>query len=669
MEHGMLVLGLSGNLSREDVDLAPAMSRGSFHDAAACLLGDGEILAAVEEERINRIKKTTKFPANAIRECLATAGVSPREIDAVGHYFAEGAVDQFLNSLYISNPDLPMRGSREIILQYLNADLGFGLPSERLLYIEHHLAHAISCFIRSGLEESLVVVMDAAGENDSTTIFRGWDGQLDTLARYSRRKSLGLFYELGVRLLGYDLGDEYKVMGLAPYGNAERYREVFDSMYVLKERGDFELRLQLGGFLASGFRLRRKGEEFTQQHKDLAAGFQRTLEKLAMHVLDYWADHTGLSNLCFSGGVAHNSSLNGLILQSGKFQEVFIHPAAHDGGAAEGAALAAAYRLGASPFRQPRMRSASVGPGLGAAVEIEHVLASWNDLVEYERSADIVEVAAGLLANGAVLGWAHGRSEYGPRALGNRSILADARPSANKERINSMVKRREAFRPFAPVVTAEAATAYFELPKTMADYEFMSFVVPVREERRAELGAVTHVDGSARLQIVEPGSGGRFYRLVQRFGQLTGTPVLLNTSFNNSAEPIVQSVQDVMACFLTTNLDFLVVEDFLVRRRPGRSLAFDNLVVHFRPVTRLAKRLRIAPAGSREVVHELYSDYSGGPRAELSSAAFALLEPTDGARTLTSLASAVGGLSQDLRHELYALWQQRLFVLRPAQTF
>jgi decarbamoylnovobiocin carbamoyltransferase/7-O-carbamoyltransferase len=400
----VLVLGLSGNLSREDVDLAPAISRGSFHDAAACLIRDGELIAAAEEERFNRIKKTNKFPANAIRACLAVAGVSPREIDAVGHYFAEGAVDQFLTALYLSNPRIPMLGSRRIIRDYLNVDLGFDLPSERLLYIEHHVTHAISCFIRSGLRESLVVVMDAAGENNSTTVFRGRDGQLEPLATHSRRNSLGLFYELGVRLLGYDLGDEYKVMGLAPYGDADRYREVFDDMYVLKDRGEFDLRLQLGRFLGNGFRPRREGGDFTQEHKDLAAGFQRTLEKLAMHVIGYWADHTGLPNLCFGGGVAHNSTLNGRILQSEKFQEIFIHPAAHDGGAAEGAALAASYRLGAPPFRQPRMRSASVGPGLGTATEAERELDSWNALVRYERCADVVEVAAGLLADGAVLG-------------------------------------------------------------------------------------------------------------------------------------------------------------------------------------------------------------------------------------------------------------------------
>jgi predicted NodU family carbamoyl transferase len=663
----MLVLGLSGNLSRADTNFAPSISRGSFHDAAACLIRDGEVVAAVEEERLNRIKKTNKFPFHAIRECLSIARVGPDEVDAVGHYFGEAAVDQFLSALYLDDPALPVRGARSVMLDYLRSDLGFDLPSDRLLYVEHHITHAISAFVRSGLSEALVVVMDAAGENESTTILRGQDGELKTLATHSRRNSLGLFYELGVRLLGYSFGDEYKVMGLAPYGDPERYRRIFESMYTLKDGGDFELRLQLGAFVAAGFRLRRAGEEFTQRHKDLAAGFQSTLEKLALHVIGHWAEHTGLQSLCFSGGVAHNSSLNGLILQSGHFREVFVHPAAHDGGAAEGAAFGAAYRLGEVPARRPRMRSASIGPDLGTTADIESELAAWGDLVEFSRPDDIVGAAADLLADGAVIGWAQGRSEYGPRALGNRSILADARPAANKDRINSMVKKRESYRPFAPVVTAEAADAYFEIPATVADYDFMSFVVPVREDRRAELGAVTHVDGSARLQVVEQDSDGRFYELVAAYGRLTGTPVLLNTSFNNNAEPIVQTVPDVLTCFLTTDLDALVVDEFVVRRRPGRALAFDHLVVGFRPVTRLAKRVRITPAGAREVVHELYLDYPGGPRAEISRAMFALLEPTDGKRTLESVASEAGGLSEDLRRELHTLWQLRLFALGPVR--
>lgn len=414
--------------------------------------------------------------------------------------------------------------------------------------------------------------------------------------------------------------------------------------------------------------MRRMGEEFSQDHKDFAAGLQHLLETIAMHVISYWARYTGLRNLCFVGGVAANSSLNGVILRSGLFDEVFIHPASHDAGAAEGAALMAADQLGTSPFGLPRMRSASVGPGLGTTTQVENALEAWGGLVEYERSSDIVEDAARLLADGAVLGWAHGRSEFGPRALGNRSILADARPPENKEKINAMVKKRESFRPFAPVVTPEAATEYFNLPKTRANYDFMSFVVDVREDRRAELGAVTHVDGTARIQIIDPVSNERFYRLVRRFGELTGTPVLLNTSFNNNAEPIVQSVQDVLTCFLTTGLDFLVIEDWVVRRREGTSLALDSLVVKYRPVTRMAKRTWLTPACTRDVQYTIFLDMAPWPSAIISPSVFSILEAADGKQSLATLAEVVGGLTDDLRRELYSLWQDRYFTLEPSST-
>jgi Carbamoyltransferase C-terminus len=309
-----------------------------------------------------------------------------------------------------------------------------------------------------------------------------------------------------------------------------------------------------------------------------------------------------------------------------------------------------------------------VGPGLGSASEIEKQLAAWGELIEYTLPADIVAESARLLAEGSVLAWAQGRSEFGPRALGNRSILADPRPAENKQRINSMVKKREAYRPFAPVVTREAAAEYFHIPaQTQANYEFMSFVVEVRQSRRAELGAVTHIDGSARLQVVDADTNPRFHRLVRTFGDLTGTPVLLNTSFNNNAEPIVQDVRDALTCFLTTELDFLVIEDFLISRRPGRELAFDNLIPEFRPVTRLVKRARSTLAGQRLVTHEIYLDHPNGASTEISADAFAVLELVDGARSLASLAAAAGGLDADLKGELYRLWQGRFFLLRPEQ--
>lgn len=670
----MLVLGISGGLSGQDADFEPDISRGYFHDAAACLIRDGELLAAVEEERFNRVKKTVKFPTNAVRACLAESGVSPADIAAVGYFGMERGADILMKALYIGRPEMPIRSTRELLNTRINEAIGLDLPDERLIYTPHHTCHALSSFVRSGMKEALVVVMDGFGEGHSISILRGLDrqsqtetGQLEKLAIYDWGKSLGGFYLEQISLLGYGLGDEYKVMGLAPYGNPDTYRDLFDGLYDLKDNGDFDLRTHYLSFLANGFLPRRKSQTFTQEHMDFAAGLQQALEKLVMHVISYWAEQTNLRDLCFVGGVAQNSSLNGLIIRSGKFKSVFVHPASHDGGTADGAALAAASQMGAPPFTLPQLRSASVGPALGSEAEIEKELASWDELIEYEKSADIVESTVRLLADGAVLGWAHGRSEYGPRALGNRSILADARPSGNKERINAMVKKREGYRPFAPVVTKEAADVYFDIPETRANYDFMSFVVNVRESRRAELGAITHIDGTARIQIIDPVSNERFCRLVRRFGEVTGVPVLLNTSFNNNAEPIVQSVHDAVTCFLTTELDFLVIEDFVIRRRPDTPRKLDGLIPELRPFTHLVRRVRTTSAGKRQIVHEVSLNHDKQPHSDISATAYTLLEAVDGVQTLEALADSVGGLSDDVRSELYRLWQGRYFVLRPAQ--
>jgi predicted NodU family carbamoyl transferase len=671
----MLILGVSGGFAGQNADFEPDVIESHFHDAAACLIRNGELIVAVEEERLNRVKKTTLFPVNAVRACIDIAGVSAAEIDAAGFFMTEQATDILLKLFSMSEPAMPIRSSRSLLNERLQESIGIELPDDRLLYVSHHHSHAMSCLVRSGMKDALVVVMDGWGDSLAMSIFHGSSGrfrgdrsQLETLATHDTSKSLATFYLEKIGLVGYGLGDEYKVMGLAPYGNPDTYRDIFNSLVTLKDHGDFDLFMGTWPFVLDGFMPRRKGAEFTQQHMDLAAGLQQTLERAVLHVLTYWADQTGLTNLCFVGGVAQNSSLNGLITRSGKFEKVFVHPAAHDGGTADGAALCTALQLGSAPFSLPQMRCASLGPGLGTAAEIEKELALWSELIEYEQPADIVESTATLLAGGAVVGWAHGQSEYGPRALGNRSILADARPSENKKRINSMVKKREAYRPFAPVVTAAAAATYFDMPETAANYDFMSFVVKVREDKRAELGAVTHIDGTARVQVLDARSNERFYQLVQRFGELTGVPVLLNTSFNNNAEPIVQSVHDAVTCFLTTDLDYLVIEDFLIRRvPPGQTKAFDGLVIQFRPFTHLAKRVRMTPSGERQVVSAIYLQYRAGPSTEISAEAFALLEAADGIRTLESIAEPMGGLSDAIRHEIYTLWQSRYFVLRPAQ--
>ncbi|GAA3837598.1 carbamoyltransferase [Saccharothrix violaceirubra] len=646
----MLTLGISGHF-----DLLPALHRAYMHDAAACLVADGELVAAVEEERFNRIKKTNRFPTGAIRACLDVVGARPSDVDAVGYYFNRDMVELGLRTFQLTAPATPVRTGADLIRDRLRAD--FDWAPDHLVFTEHHEAHAWSSFARSGMSDALVVVADGRGEHVSTTVYLAGGGGLRELRSYPVRKSLGLFYQDAIGHVGYGFGDEYKVMGLAPYGDPARYRDVFGSLFTLLPDGDYDLTASMpdmnpvaAAFL--DFPARRTGSPVTQEHRDFAAGLQETLEVIALHVLTHWARATGAQRLCFTGGVAHNSSLNGLILRSGLFEEVFVHPSSHDAGAAEGAAIIAARDLGTPHTRVEPLRSASLGPSLGTDVERE--LLAWQGIVDVERPADVVAATAELLASGAVVGWARGRSEFGPRSLGNRSILADARPVENRDRINAMVKKREGFRPFAPAVPAEAAATYFDLTATSANHAFMSFVVHVHEDRRAELGAVTHVDGTARVQVVSRDANPDFHRLITAFGDLTGTPVLLNTSFNNNAEPIVQSVDDALTCFLTTDIDVLVVADFLVRRR---TFAVDDLVPAFRPDTRLRRDWR----PGEDVPAEIYLDHSHGPSAPLSPALFDLLNAVDGKSTLAEL----GEVTDEVRDGVLDLWQRRLITLRP----
>ncbi len=656
----MLTLGISGHF-----DLLPDLFRSYMHDAAACLVADGELVAAVEEERYNRIKKTNRFPTGAVRACLDLAGVRPQDVDAVGYNFSQELLDQGLRNYQVSAPVYPISSGVDLLLHRLRTRFDWDLAPDRVVFSRHHLAHAWSSFARSGMSDALVVVMDGRGEDASATVFAAGDGEMRELRSYSVPHSLGLFYQDAIGHVGYGFGDEYKVMGLAPYGDPATYREQFRGLYALLPDGGYELipglpdiNPTVAPFLAVGYPSRTAGEPVTQEHKDFAAGLQEMLETVAMHVITHWARQTGAKRLCFTGGDAHNSSLNGVILRSGLFEEVFVHPSSNDAGSAEGAAIVAAQHLGAPPTRIARMTHSSLGPDLGTPEEVERQLSAWSGIVDVERPADIVDATAELLAGGAVVGWAHGRSEFGPRALGNRSILADARPVENRDRINAMVKKREGFRPFAPAVTREDAATYFDLTGTAADHGFMSFVVHVHEDRRAELGAVTHVDGTARVLVVAPEANARFHRLIARFGELTGTPVLLNTSFNNNAEPIVQSVHDALTCYLTTEIDVLVVEDFLVRRREPVVRALDDLVPAFRPDTRLRKDWQPGD----EVSGEIYLNYSFGPSTTVSPAVFDLLAAVDGKATIASLA---GELTDEVRAEILALWQRRFITLAP----
>ena len=482
-----------------------------------------------------------------------------------------------------------------------------------------------------------------------------------------------------ISLLGYRRFDEYKVMGLAPYGDPRRYESLFQQFYTLLPDGDFEVLpdpAKLGLVASHGLlqHVRRKGEPFTQTHKDLAASIQDTLERLGLHVFRSFQQSTGARALAYAGGVAHNCTLNGKLLYSGLFDEVFVQPAAHDAGNALGAALAATIDEGGRVTPR-RMTHLFLGTDIGDDRAIRSRLEDWDALVRFERPADIADRTADLLAGGAVVGWVQGRSEFGPRALGNRSILADARPAEFKHTINAMIKKREGYRPFAPSVVAERVQDFFDVPDGQTELPFMIFVVRVRDDMRETLGAVTHVDGTARVQTVRREANPAYHALLEAFGRRTGVPVLLNTSFNNDVEPIVDSVDDAIACFMTTGIHYLVVGDYLITRRHDEmdERAYFGLVPTMRPHQKLVRRSRAGNGatvdGHQATIESTASSYSVKPRIPISDEAFAVLLNGDGPSAIAARCDAAGIGAGDRRNavvrELVTLWGRRAVTLLP----
>ena len=661
----MLVLGLNGGMTGslgaeqepEQLGEHPA----AYHDAAAVLLEDGCVVAAIEQERLDRIKHSNKFPADALRFCLRERGIRLGDLDAVAYYVSRSAYAWTLRDLALTQASLgipPIETSpTEFLRQTFARAIGDELPVDRLRFVKHHVAHAASAFWPSGFERALIVTLDGVGDRESGSISVGEGNDLRLLESLSEANSLGLLYASVIRVMGFKMFDEYKAMGLAPYGRPEVYRHLLNKLYELHEGGRYVLHLNRVGVLTQRISLRRKGEPFTQEHKDLAASLQETLEAIVFHVVEHHLRATGLRDLCLAGGVAHNCTLNGKLRASALLDRVFVQPAAHDAGCALGAAIVVHRQLAPSTPIAP-LRSVYFGSELEETSALETRCAAWGDFIEARRSDDVVEEAAQLLADGTILGWTQGRSEFGPRALGNRSILADARPEENKTIINAMVKKREGFRPFAPAVAQEAARTYFDIPGD-ADIPFMTFVVAVQPSQRSVLGAICHVDGSARVQTVTPGQNERFWSLITKFGQRTGVPVLLNTSFNNNAEPIVDSAEDAIVAYLTTELHLLVLGDLIVQRRPFARRAITRLHVSL-PAHICLSEVRRHATRTFEL-RRMSSEPSG--TIALSEAAYALLSAATGATTIDAILKAPA--SDEVVEELWSLWEKRVIVLRP----
>ncbi|MGK4000275.1 carbamoyltransferase family protein [Sorangium sp. So ce1024] len=657
----MRTLGFSGGYEADHQGFPrPALNNLTAHDGAAVLVEDGEVVAAIEQERLNRIKHSNKAPLQAMRFCLESRGLTLQDVDHVCYYASEAWCDAEVKRAF---PALgpKTRSARDAVRQLLFAAFGVDYDAERIEFVKHHVAHAASALAGSGYEESLVLTLDGCGDGESGSVSIGSRGKLKLLREIPERDSLGHFYFNTIRFLGYGMFDEYKVMGLAPYGDPRRFRDLFRTMYALLPEGSWTIDMDSVLGLPDVLPARAPHEPVTQLHKDVAAALQESLEEIVFHALRHFQRATGQQSLCYAGGVAHNCTLNGKIQRSGLFKRVFVQPAAHDAGCALGAAMAVQMQR-APERRPPALQHLYWGRHIGERDAIAAALDGWRALVTVEELKDAPRTAAELLAAGNVIGWAQGRSEFGPRALGNRSILADARPAENKDIINAMVKKREEFRPFAPSVIEEAARDYFDLGGAEV-MPFMIFTVPVYPSKRELLGAITHVDGSARVQTVSRRTNERFWRLIREFGDITGVPVVLNTSFNNNAEPIVDSVEDCVACFLTTQLNALVVGDFLVRKKPVTLAAYEALVPVL-PASVKLLAMRGATPGGTTVERVLATTYSERTYA-LSDGAFDVLWRADGRARVCDLLPGDPGepRREAVVRELVELWSQRVVRL------
>lgn len=642
----------------------------SFHDSAAVLLRDGEVVAAAEEERFCRVKHTKTAPTRAIRFCLAEGGLTLPEVDWVALNVEASCLEREERLRALSDRPYVAKSAAEVVARRAGGLLD-GVDPARIWFVPHHTAHAASAVGCSGFDEALVFTPDGYGDDEaafaysSGLLLSARRMNFTRLLHLDLDRSLGSAYTQVTQFIGFRRFDEYKMMGLAPYGDRERFRSGFAACYALNEDGSFEL--DRPALVARLHALAAPGPVdggIPQVHKDIAAACQEMLETIVLHVLTSAGRKTGLRHLALAGGVALNCTANGKILASGAFDDVFVQPAASDQGGALGAAL---YVHGlCAPAAPKRLQSVSWGSAVPSGDALDRIFARWEGFVDARRVSDIAATAAGHIARGDVVGWVQGRAEFGPRALGNRSILADPRPADNREIVNRIVKKREAFRPFAPAVLEEKLDEYFEVPGAGRAFPFMTFVLPVREAHRGRLAAVTHVDGTARVQTISRAQDPLFWDLVQAFGELTGVYMVLNTSFNNSAEPIVDSVDDAIVTFLTTGLPYLVVGDRLVRKCP----LTDDLVERLTP--RLMPLVRVEHIGSADRFDAFarYDDteLSEVTRRRISAETFDVLRRMDGRTTLGELAGEIpdrcarGRVLDDVRD----LWWHRMVDMSPS---
>lgn len=604
-----------------------------YHDSAAAIINNGEIIAAAQEERFSRKKHDFGFPVNAIDYVLEESGIPFREIDSIAFYdkpyikferlletyhaFVPRGLNSFLSAI-------PVWIKEKLFMKKLIRDelAKYGKEKIPLLFPEHHLSHAASAFYPSPFREAAILTIDGVGEWATTTIGYGTDNKISILRELSFPHSIGLLYSAFTYYCGFRVNSgEYKLMGLAPYGDNESERKeqikkiILDELVDIREDGSILLDMKYFNFATGlrmthdkkwtilfGFPPRKPESEITQEYMDMALAVQEVLEEMIFMLARTAKELTGSDYLVMAGGVALNSVANGKLLASGMFKDIWIQPAAGDAGGALGAALAAWYIWKGKERKitdgKDSMKGACLGPSYSGKQILSAVWKYDAPYHHYENFDDLSKYIALKISEGAVIGWFHGRMEYGPRALGNRSIIGDARNPEMQKRMNLKIKYREGFRPFAPTVLEEDIPDFFDLDRPSP---YMLLVVPVKKERlkplpqgyhqlplreklywlRSDIPAITHIDYSARVQSINRETNPRYWQVISDFKKLTGYGVIVNTSFNVRGEPIVCTPEDAYKCFMRTEMDYLVMENYLFDKKEQKPIYVKPAVDEF----------------------------------------------------------------------------------------
>lgn len=575
-----------------------------YHDAAAALLKDGKIVAAAQEERFTRKKHDDCFPTNAIKFCLAHEGITAKQLDYVGFYDKPLVkFDRILETFISVAPKgvmffmvaMPIWLRQKLwIKDLIKKELEY---DGEIVFTEHHQSHAASAFFASPFDDAAILTVDGVGEWTTTSYGYGSGNKITLTHEIKFPHSLGLLYSAFTQYLGFKMNSgEYKVMGLAPYGKPVYYDLIMENMINLKNDGSFKLNMDYFAYTYDqqmindkfvelfGYPPRELESKIEQHHRDIAMSIQRVTEEVMLRMVNHLYDEMEQKNLCMAGGVALNSVANGRIIRETSFENVFIQPAAGDAGGAVGVASYTWFNI-LDNKRDVSQKSnpSTIGPEkdlmqnsyLGPEYTNEEIKSFLDKkevvYVEFERE-ELLKRTAEIIADKRVVGWFQDRMEWGPRALGNRSILADPRDKEMQDIVNLKIKFRESFRPFAPTVLLDKASEYFELD---CQSPYMLLVTQVRENKRL-IPAVTHVDGSARVQTIAREDNPLYYDLIEEFYKLTGIPIIINTSFNVRGEPIVCTPKDAYACFMRTKMDILVMGNFMMRKEEQNQMDEDT---------------------------------------------------------------------------------------------